>query len=46
MLAELAAKDPLTSKVHDSYMAFLAGMMDWTELSERGYLDTRRLALG
>jgi hypothetical protein len=21
-------------------------MMDWTELSERGYLDTRRLALG
>jgi TRAP-type mannitol/chloroaromatic compound transport system substrate-binding protein len=45
VLADIAAKDPLTRKVHDSYMAFLAGMMDWTELSERGYLDTRRLAL-
>jgi TRAP-type mannitol/chloroaromatic compound transport system substrate-binding protein len=46
VLADVAAKDPLTRKVYDSYMAFLAGMMDWTELSERGYLDTRRLALG
>jgi TRAP-type mannitol/chloroaromatic compound transport system substrate-binding protein len=45
IIAEIAASDPLTRKVHDSYMAFLAGMMDWTELSERGYLDTRRLAL-
>jgi TRAP-type mannitol/chloroaromatic compound transport system substrate-binding protein len=45
VLADVAAKDPLTRKVYDSYMAFLAGMMDWTELSERGYLDTRRLAL-
>ncbi len=39
------AKDPLTRKVHDSYMAFLAGVMDWGELSETGYRDTRRLAL-
>ena len=46
VLADTAAKDPLTRKVYDSYIAFLAGMMDWTELSERGYLDTRRLALG
>jgi TRAP-type mannitol/chloroaromatic compound transport system substrate-binding protein len=45
VLADTATKDPLTRKVYDSYMAFLAGMMDWTELSERGYLDTRRLAL-
>ena len=40
-----AAKDPLTSKVYDNYMVFLAGAMDW-ELSETGYRDTRRLALG
>ena len=46
VLADVAAKDPLTRKVYDSYMAFLSGMMDWTELSERGYLETRRLALG
>jgi TRAP-type mannitol/chloroaromatic compound transport system substrate-binding protein len=45
VLADVAAKDPLTRKVYDSYMAFLAGMKDWTELSERGYLDSRRLAL-
>ena len=45
-LADAAAKDPLTRKVYDSYMAFLAGIMDWGELSETGYRDTRRLALG
>jgi TRAP-type mannitol/chloroaromatic compound transport system substrate-binding protein len=46
IIAEIAAKDPLTRKVADSYMAFLAGVMDWGELSETGYRDTRRLALG
>jgi TRAP-type mannitol/chloroaromatic compound transport system substrate-binding protein len=30
VLADVAAKDdPLTRKVYDSYMAFLAGIMDW-----------------
>jgi TRAP-type mannitol/chloroaromatic compound transport system substrate-binding protein len=46
VLADTAAKDPLTRRVYDSYMAFLAGVMDWGELSETGYRDTRRLALG
>jgi TRAP-type mannitol/chloroaromatic compound transport system substrate-binding protein len=46
VLADTAAKDPLTRKVYDSYMAFLAGVMDWGELSETGYRDTRRLGLG
>jgi TRAP-type mannitol/chloroaromatic compound transport system substrate-binding protein len=45
VIAETAAKDPLTRKVYDSYMAFLAGIMDWGELSETGYRNTRRLAL-
>jgi TRAP-type mannitol/chloroaromatic compound transport system substrate-binding protein len=45
VLADTAAKDPLTRKVYDSYMAFVAGVMDWGELSETGYRDTRRLAL-
>jgi TRAP-type mannitol/chloroaromatic compound transport system substrate-binding protein len=45
VLADTAAKDPLPRKVYDSYMAFLAGVMDWGELSETGYRDTRRLAL-
>jgi TRAP-type mannitol/chloroaromatic compound transport system substrate-binding protein len=46
VLADTAAKDPLTRKVYDSYMTFLTGVMDWGELSETGYRDTRRLALG
>ena len=45
VLADIAAKDPMTRKVYDSYMAFLAGVMDWGELSETGYRNTRRLAL-
>jgi TRAP-type mannitol/chloroaromatic compound transport system substrate-binding protein len=45
VLADTAAKDALTRKVYDSYMAFLTGVMDWGELSETGYRDTRRLAL-
>jgi TRAP-type mannitol/chloroaromatic compound transport system substrate-binding protein len=45
VLADSAKKDPLTHKVYDSYITFLAGVMDWGELSETGYRDTRRLAL-
>ena len=45
VLADTATKDPLTRKVYDSYTAFLTGVMDWGELSETGYRDTRRLAL-
>jgi TRAP-type mannitol/chloroaromatic compound transport system substrate-binding protein len=45
VLADIASKDPLTRKVHDSYMSFLTGIMDWDELSETGYRKTRRLAL-
>ena len=45
VIADTAAKDPLTRKVVDSYTAFLGDVMDWGELSETGYRDTRRLAL-
>ena len=44
VLAEVAAKDSLTRKVHDSYMAFRTQMSHWTDLSERAYLDARQLA--
>jgi TRAP-type mannitol/chloroaromatic compound transport system substrate-binding protein len=46
VLADIGNKDPLTRKVYDSYTVFLSGMMDWGELSETGYRNTRRLALG
>jgi TRAP-type mannitol/chloroaromatic compound transport system substrate-binding protein len=45
VLADVAAKDPLCRKIHDSYIEFLAGSMDWGELSETGYRNARRLAL-
>ena len=45
VLSDTAAKDPLTRKVYETYVAFRAGVMDWGELSETGYRDTRRLAL-
>jgi TRAP-type mannitol/chloroaromatic compound transport system substrate-binding protein len=45
VLADTGAKDRLTRKVYDSYVTFLAGVMDWGELSETGYRETRRLAL-
>lgn len=45
VLTDMASNDPLTRKVYDSYMDFLAGVMDWGELSETGYRNTRRLAL-
>src|SRR5262249_51966861 len=45
VVADAAAQDPLSRKLIYSYMAFLAAIMDWGELSETGYRDTRRLAL-
>jgi TRAP-type mannitol/chloroaromatic compound transport system substrate-binding protein len=35
VLADTATKDPLTRKVYDSYMAFLAGIMDWRAVGNR-----------
>jgi TRAP-type mannitol/chloroaromatic compound transport system substrate-binding protein len=37
VLAEAVAKDPLTKKVHDSYMAFMAKYKDWSAISEGAY---------
>jgi TRAP-type mannitol/chloroaromatic compound transport system substrate-binding protein len=45
VLADVAAKDSLTQKVYESYMAFLIDIMDWEGVAERGYLDSRRVAL-
>jgi TRAP-type mannitol/chloroaromatic compound transport system substrate-binding protein len=45
VLADVAAKDALTRKVYDGYMEYLAGVMDWSTLSDRSYLETRRIAL-
>ena len=37
VLAEAVAKDPMTKKVHESYMAFKAKYDRWSEVSEEAY---------
>jgi TRAP-type mannitol/chloroaromatic compound transport system substrate-binding protein len=37
VLAESAAKDPMTKKVHDSYMAYLTKYAAWAAYSEGPY---------
>lgn len=43
VVAEAARSEPLVSKIYDSYAAFRRSAMEWSELSERGYLNARRL---
>jgi TRAP-type mannitol/chloroaromatic compound transport system substrate-binding protein len=37
VLAEAIAKDPVTKKVHDSYMAYKAKFDSWSKFSETPY---------
>jgi len=39
VLSDAAAKDPVTKKVHDSYMAYLKKYAAWSEYSEGPYHD-------
>jgi TRAP-type mannitol/chloroaromatic compound transport system substrate-binding protein len=39
ILAEAVAKDPVTKKVHDSYMAYMAKYKQWAGYSEAVYHD-------
>ena len=43
VLAEMAASDPLTRRVYESFSKFRKSMMAWTDLSERAYLNARSL---
>jgi TRAP-type mannitol/chloroaromatic compound transport system substrate-binding protein len=40
ILEEAVAKDPVTKKVHDSYMAYMATYKQWAKYSEKPYYDT------
>jgi TRAP-type mannitol/chloroaromatic compound transport system substrate-binding protein len=37
VLAEAVARDPVTKKVHDSYMAYMAKYAKWSAMSEGVY---------
>ena len=39
ILAEAVAKDPVTKKVHDSYMSYMAKYKQWAGYSEAVYHD-------
>ena len=43
ILSELAAKDTFTRRVYDSYMRFRMAGLEWTDISERAYLNARAL---
>jgi TRAP-type mannitol/chloroaromatic compound transport system substrate-binding protein len=38
-IAEIAAKDPMSKKVHESYMAFTKIVGTWGEISEKAYYN-------
>ena len=44
VVAEIGAGDELSKKIYTSYQQFLASIMDWSDISERPFLNSRRLA--
>ncbi|MGY0398790.1 MAG: TRAP transporter substrate-binding protein [Ostreibacterium sp.] len=46
VLDDIAASDPLTGKVYESYKNFMGKVRGWSELSEAPYVDARRKAMG
>lgn len=46
IVREIAAKDPFTQKVYDSYMAFLKQTMAWDQIGAGGYSLARSYILG
>ena len=43
VVAELAESSEFAHRVHDSYQKFYAGVRQWTDISEKAYLDARML---
>jgi TRAP-type mannitol/chloroaromatic compound transport system substrate-binding protein len=45
VVAEIGSGDELSRKIHGSYEQFRASIMDWSDIAERAYLNSRRLVL-
>ena len=43
VIAEVAAKDPMSQKVYDSFRAFRDKVIAWHDVSEKAFLDARGL---
>ena len=44
VVAEIGAGDELSKKIYLSYQQFRGLMMDWSDLAERAFMNSRRLA--
>ena len=44
VVAEIGSGDELSKKIYSSYQQFRTSIMDWTDISERAYLNSRGLA--
>jgi TRAP-type mannitol/chloroaromatic compound transport system substrate-binding protein len=44
VVAEAGSGDDLSKKIYRSYEQFRASIMDWSDIAERAYLNSRRLA--
>ena len=44
VVAEIGGADELSKKIYASYEQFRASIMDWSDISERAYLNSRSLA--
>ena len=44
VVAEIGSADELSRKIYQSYMRFLASIMDWSDIAERAFLNSRRLS--
>jgi TRAP-type mannitol/chloroaromatic compound transport system substrate-binding protein len=44
VVAEIGSGDDLSKKIYASYQQFRASIMDWSNISERAYLNSRGLA--
>jgi TRAP-type mannitol/chloroaromatic compound transport system substrate-binding protein len=44
VVAELGSGDDLSKKIYTSYERFRASIMDWSDIAERAFLNSRRLA--
>src|SRR5262249_13201911 len=42
--AEIGSGDELSKKIYASYQQFRASIMDWSDIAERAYLNSRGLA--
>jgi TRAP-type mannitol/chloroaromatic compound transport system substrate-binding protein len=44
VVAEAGSRDDLSKKIYQSYEQFRASIMDWSDIAERAFLNSRRLA--